>query len=270
VSGGREADFNTLVLTNYGLVNLINTTIYSYGPNNAQIYNYALWNMQSDTTFHGGWNGGSTLFDNFGTFLKSGSSGTTTLDGAVVFNNWGRLDSQQGNISLQGAYSLANGTLNFGLNSLGSYGTVSLDGLAALTGTMSANLNNGFIPSTGNSFTVLSYGAKVGNFTNSLLPLGFIWTTNYGSTTFTISVASVLPPGSVTNLTAQWQTGQAALQFNGAPNASYTVLATTNLTVPRTNWIPLGQALQPTSGSFQYLDSQSSAYPQRFYQVRSP
>jgi len=270
IATGGGNGIKGLVLTNFGTVNWSNATIYSYGPNNAQIYNYGLWNAQSDSIFYGGYSGGTTLFDNFGAFLKSGNSGTTTLDGAVVFNNLGRLDSQQGNISLQGVYSLTNGTLNFGLASLANYGSISLAGAAPLSGTVSANLNNGFIPAAGNSFSVLSYGSQFGGFTNTLLPLGYGWTMNYGSTIYTITVANVLPPGSVTNLTARMQSGQTALQFSGAADASYTVLATTNLTVPQTNWIPLGQASQPSSGSFLYLDALSPTYPQRFYQIRSP
>jgi len=80
VSGGGNA-FRGFVLTNYGEVIWTNTTIYSEPNNNAQIYNYGLWNAQSDNDFAGGNGGGTTLFDNFGTFLKSGNTGTTTLDG---------------------------------------------------------------------------------------------------------------------------------------------------------------------------------------------
>jgi len=32
----------------------------------------------------------------------------------------------------------------------------------------------------------------------------------------------------------------------------------------------LGQALPLTGATYQYLDSQASAYPRRFYQIRSP
>src|ERR1019366_9538797 len=90
VSGGGDG-FDGLVLTNYGTVNWTNTTLYGVSGNNAQIYNYGLWNAQSDNTFVGGYNGGTTLFDNFGTFLKSAGSvsSATILDGNVVFNNTG-------------------------------------------------------------------------------------------------------------------------------------------------------------------------------------
>ena len=50
VSGGGDG-FYGLVLTNYGTVNWANTTIYGSGGANAQIYNYGVWNAQTDNTF---------------------------------------------------------------------------------------------------------------------------------------------------------------------------------------------------------------------------
>jgi hypothetical protein len=122
----------------------------------------------------------------------------------------------------------------------------------------------------GDTFSVLSYGSATGTFANTVLPRGFIWNTNYGASSYTISVVTNLPPGSVKDLVSDWRSGQALLQFTGSADASYTVLATTNLTVPTTNWVSLGQATLQTGVSFQYEDDQSSAYPQRFYQIRSP
>ena len=119
VSGGGDS-IDGLVLTNYGTVNWTNATIYSQAPGNAQIYNYGLWNAQSDNTFQGGTGGGSTLFDNFGTFVKSGNTGTTILDSRVVFNNTGTVNVQTGTLDIGGgtssggAFATASGAfLNF-------------------------------------------------------------------------------------------------------------------------------------------------------------
>src|ERR1035438_8481256 len=140
VAGGGDG-FNGLVLTNYGTVNWINTPLYGLSGNNAQIYNYGLWNAQSDNTFTGAYQGGTpTLFDNFGTFRKSGNTGTTILDSGVVFNNTGKLDAQSGTIALQGTYTLANGTkMSFGLNGPASNGQISLSGAATFAGSLSAD-----------------------------------------------------------------------------------------------------------------------------------
>jgi len=193
IVSGLGVDVEGLVLTNLGTVNWTNTDIYGINGNNAQIYNYGVWNAQSDNDFQGGYNGGVTLFDNFGTFRKSGSTGDTILDGNVVFNNTGTLDSQYGNISLQGAYNLTNGTLNFGISGLTNYGTITLSGAASLTGAISANLNNGYQPVGGNSFTNLYYDSYTGGFTNAVLPSLDAWSTNYDSTSFVLEALNARP-----------------------------------------------------------------------------
>src|ERR1017187_1203256 len=109
VAGGGDG-FNGLVLTNYGTVNWINTPLYGILGRNAQIYNYGLWNAQSDNTFQGAYNGGPpTLFDNFGTFLKSGHTGVTTLDSSVVFNNTGTVNVQSGTLNVNGGGTRSGG-----------------------------------------------------------------------------------------------------------------------------------------------------------------
>ncbi len=225
---------------------------------------------QSDNTFQGGYSYGSTLFDNFGAFRKTGNTGNTTLDSAITFNNSGTLDAESGTIYLNGTYDLTGGTLKFGLLSQSSYGAINLSSPTTLTGTVTAALEKGFIPVVGNSFVVLSYGSKSGNFTSTLLPPGFLWTNNYTSSTYTITVVSNLAPGSVTNLNFKLQSGQPLLQFHGSPGASYTVITSTNLLLPRTNWISLGQPTLQSGGLFQYLDTQPAVHPQQYYQIRSP
>ena len=61
------------------------------------------------------------------------------------------MNVQSGVISLAGGHTLNNGTLNIGISNVTSFGTVSLSGAAALTGTLSANFNAGFLPAVSNS-----------------------------------------------------------------------------------------------------------------------
>ena len=49
---------------------------------------------------------------------------------------------------------------------------------------------NGFVPVSGNAFTVLNYGSFTGLFTNTDFPTAVLWQINYGPTSFTVSVAS--------------------------------------------------------------------------------
>ncbi len=58
--------------------------------------------------------------------------------------------------------------------------------------------------------------------------------------------------------------------FTNTPGASFTVLATTNVAFPSTNWTVLGSTVENTPGWFQYTDTQTTNDAQRFYQIRWP
>lgn len=63
--------------------------------------------------------------------------------------------------------------------------------------------------------------------------------------------------------------GSFQLAFVNTPGIHFTVLASTNITVPTTNWNILGTAVEGPVGQFQFTDSSASANKHRFYQVRS-
>ena len=56
---------------------------------------------------------------------------------------------------------------------------------------------------------------------------------------------------------------------NGTPGASYSVLFSTNLTIPLTNWTVIGTVPQIGPNLWQFTDSQASNLT-RFYVIRSP
>ncbi len=181
-------------LTNAGTVLLTNGDWkwWSCYANPVQFINLpgALLDIKADVSIVDPCGGGSLV--NYGTVRKSGGTGTTTI--SPIFNNFGTLDAQGGIISLSGSYNLTNGTLDFGISSPASYGKINLSGSpAVLTGTLSANLNNGYVPASGNSFSVLTYSSRTGTFTNLNLPFAVAWQTNYGSTAFTLTVLNVRP-----------------------------------------------------------------------------
>jgi plastocyanin len=193
INGNNGVVLDGLTLTNNGTVNWTNATINSGAG--CLIYNYGLWNEESDDIFYGENQGGpGTVFNNIGTFRKSGNTGTTTLDASVTLNNIGLVNVQSGTVALNGTYSLTNGTLNFGISNPTNFGQISLSGSPAmLSGTLSANLNSGYIPTSTNSFAVLSYGSETGTFTSTNLPFADAWQVNYGSTTATLQVLNARP-----------------------------------------------------------------------------
>jgi hypothetical protein len=58
--------------------------------------------------------------------------------------------------------------------------------------------------------------------------------------------------------------------FTNIPAMSFTALATTNLSVPLTNWTRLGAVTELAPGQFQFRDAEVTNNPQRFYRVTSP
>lgn len=88
----------------------------------------AVFNARNDQAVNCACYGGE-YFNNAGLFRKSVGTKTTTIN--VAFNNTGTADVQSGTISLQGNYSLTGGTLNFGINSVTSFGQLILGGAAA-------------------------------------------------------------------------------------------------------------------------------------------
>src|SRR5579872_5843957 len=108
---GGTAGFNGLILTNYGTVNWSNATIYSLNKANAQIYNYGTWNAQSGGQFQGGYNGGTTLFVNTGSFVVSNGGGTSQLDVNVLFTNTGAVFVNGGTLDINGGGSSSGGVL---------------------------------------------------------------------------------------------------------------------------------------------------------------
>ena len=91
-----------------------------------------------------------------------------------------------------------------------------------------------------------------------------------------ISSASSIVSVSVPVPTAPFLTGltkaaNGSIQFTFAntPGAVFGGLAATNLNLPLTNWTRVGGVTEAAPGQFQFLDSQATNYPQRFYVIRS-
>jgi hypothetical protein len=126
-----------------------------------------------------------------------------------MFNNTGTLDAQSGNITLEGACTLANGTqMSFGLGGSAGNGSISLPGAALFIGSINVNLDSFYWPAVGSSFNLLNYSTESGMlFTNATLPIpGYlIWQTNYNSTAFALTLIARTATNTVaTNLILQW------------------------------------------------------------------
>jgi hypothetical protein len=64
--------------------------------------------------------------------------------------------------------------------------------------------------------------------------------------------------------------GNVQFSFNNLSGLSFTVLASTNVAASLNTWVNLGPAVEAPPGTFHFTDTQTTNYPLRFYQVRSP
>ena len=106
---------------------------------------------------------------------------------------------QSGTVSLDGGYDLTNGTLNVGISSLTNYGVINFPGNAELAGTLSANLNNGYVPSMSNVFPIVTFASASGNFSYTNLPAFATWTASDPPTSFTLTFLQLIPVLTWTN-----------------------------------------------------------------------
>jgi hypothetical protein len=58
--------------------------------------------------------------------------------------------------------------------------------------------------------------------------------------------------------------------LTNTPGSAFTVLATTNVTQPLSNWTVLGAPIEGPPGVYQFTDPQAPNNPQRFYNIRAP
>jgi DNA-binding beta-propeller fold protein YncE len=89
-----------------------------------------------------------------------------------------------------------------------------------------------------------------------------------GQTIPITQAASVTPP----TLIVSQVLGNGVFQFAFSNNqdASFTVLSSTNVSLPLTNWTVVGAATNTAPGLFQFTTPPVTNDPQRFYRVRSP
>jgi hypothetical protein len=64
--------------------------------------------------------------------------------------------------------------------------------------------------------------------------------------------------------------GSFQFSFTNSVGALFGVLATTNVSVPFSNWTALGGVTEISPGQFQFTDSEVMTNSQRFYRLRSP
>jgi len=167
-------DGNGSAINNSGTITITSTASSAYGTADAE----------------GGTRG---VFTNTGMLIVNGvNTGTATI--ADNFTNiGGTVNVSAGTLDLADGHNLTGGTLNSGISSQTTEGQITLAGAAALTGTLSANLLNGYVPNINNSFQLVNYTSFTGAFTNTNLPPIAVWQTAYNAANVTITLLKFVP-----------------------------------------------------------------------------
>jgi hypothetical protein len=156
--------------------------------------------------------------------------------------------------------------------------TPRLEGLAAGNDALpmvlpsAANLLPPFSPTSDQSWLTIT------GITNGVVSFSFTDNTTGPSRTANITLLGQTIPitqGTIgtppTLIGVQWL-GGGVLQFGftNSQSASLTVLSTTNLALPLSNWTVVGTATNMAPGQFQFTSQPTTNDQQRFYRVRSP
>jgi len=205
------------------------------------------------------------VFNNAGTFRKTGA-GTTTTIAEAAFINTGMLELRSGKLRLPNGGGFASaGTLSFLISGptagvqYGQYET----GRAALDGGFNVSLANGFRPTGCDAFDLMKFLFKTGNLTstNGLdLGGGLSFIMNMSDTNLTLVTAAPQPClGSLVYST----NGEFQFQLTGQIGSNYVIQASTNLTT----WIRLATNAISGSGSFLFNDPSATNFSQRYYRA---
>jgi rhamnogalacturonan endolyase len=235
------------------------------------------------------YSGNTTIND--GILQVANAGGSATGSGAVVVNSSGEL---AGNGIISGAVTVGAGgmlapgdplgTLAISNNLTLSAGSATVmqvqdtplsNSVVQITGTLieggTLTVNN--VGTTGltngDSFQLFSAGNYSGTFTNFVLPpLAFplVWNTNTVSASGTLSVVVLTSP---TIARLNLAGGNLTVSGTGGVNRwPYYLLASTNLTLPATQWTRVATNQFDTSGNFALTNAINSNWPQTFYRLQ--
>ena len=207
-------------------------------------------------------------FDNAGTFRKSFNLGTNTFGFNVSLNNYGTVDVQTGILAANGGYTSAAGaTLSsaIGGTSPGTgYGQLQVAGTVTLNGALSVLLTNGYVPTTNDSFTVLTAGTRNGTFANFYYPSNAV-TLQLSNTanSVIVRVTAVAPRPTPFLLSASLSGSNVMLTWTAVSNTTYRVEFNPDLT--SSNWSALPGDVTNLSNLASKLDPLTPS--NRFYRV---
>ncbi len=197
-------------------------------------------------------------FLNQGEIVNSNSSGVINV---MNFTNSGSIISDTGTLNQNHVVLQPTSTLIAELNSATDYGKLTIVGNAALNGTLAVRFNNGFTPAFDQPFTLLSYASDSGSFASLDLPNSVEWQRINGETAFTVVPRREL---AITLLAPT----NAVLHVSVDPGTEFTVLSSSSLLAPFSQWAPVITNTEDVSGYFSFTNA--ADLPKEFFLLRFP
>jgi Chitobiase/beta-hexosaminidase C-terminal domain/Immunoglobulin I-set domain len=202
------------------------------------------------------------------TFGLNGASGTYTLTGQVSVNGFSMstgTTNVQINTAVTGSgpqiitqpsntFALVTSTVQFAVNASGT---------VPLTYQWYFNTNTPVqVPMTVSNLTLANVTATADGYYSVYI------TNSFGTATSSFASLTIVTP-LVSNI-VQNANGSMTLNFVGLPNASSRIWATTNLLVPA-DWLPIfTNSTTLPNGAWQYIDTNNTGIPRRFYEFSTP
>jgi rhamnogalacturonan endolyase len=235
--------------------------------------------------------GGTTI--SAGTLLANNSAGSGTGAGSVTVTSSATLGGAgviSGAVTVNSGGTLAPGnplgalTINNNLTLAAGSTTVvqvqhspltndaaKVSGTLAAGGTLSVTNIAAAALAAGDSFKFFSAGNYAGAFANVLLPplpAGLGWNTNALNTAGALSVVVVGVPA--IGACSLLPNGLVLAGTGGVAGANYYLLASTNLTMPISDWTPLLTNQFDSDGNFNFTNPPVPGQPQEFYMLELP
>ncbi len=266
LTGAADKDFASCTITSGGTATLNGTGNFNGGS--AGVFNNTgTFTVVSDAAL-ANYTGGTAVFVNNGTFIKSGGTNTvfSASNNGITFTNQGVVNVQIGALTFQTPYA-PSATSQFGVslggvNPATQYGYGDLALPVTLAGTLNVSLKNGFIPTNGQSFAIVRYTSNAGQFSAKNLPTlpdGLNWQVAYGDTALTLTVVRQIV---VTN-PVKLANGHFQFTLSGPNASSALILGSTNLMT----WFPL-LTNTPFNGNLLFDDPLAASSNARFYQIQ--
>lgn len=270
----------TLIIANPAAVYLSGRTLDNAGTvvwtgNTIQLSASALITNRAGAVFEArnaapfGYASGAPRFDNAGTFRKTAAGTTAFNGGGVAFRNYGTLEILAGIVSAAGGYTtVPNARLHCALGGTTpgtGHGQLQVSGTVTLNGTLSVDLNPGYLPAVGDTFTLLTAGTRSGTFAAFTYPSNLV-TMQLSNTanSVLVRVTEVLAVPPPVLLAPELLGAQVRLTWTAVSNRTYQVEFNPDLNP--TNWTPLLGDFLVVSNTARALDSLTIS--NRFYRVR--